>query len=116
MQSDCRLESIAADRVGGVLDGKLVRKRGLEYLKRNRNSQSSHYYFYGHYYAVQAMWHAGGHWWNEWYPWIRDILVKKQTKNGSWSSNYGGEYATAMATIILQMPNDMLLSSPANNR
>lgn len=91
----------------GIYEGKEI-DRGLEYLKRNRNSSSNHYYFYGHYYAVQAMWHAGGDWWNEWYPWIRDILVKKQTKNGSWSSSYGGEFATAMATIILQMPNDML--------
>ena len=91
----------------GIYEGKEI-ERGLEYLKGNRESLSNHYYFYGHYYAVQAMWHAGGRWWNEWYPYIREVLVKKQSKNGSWSSSYGAEYATAMATIILQMPNDML--------
>jgi hypothetical protein len=91
----------------GIYEGEEI-DRGLEYLKRHRNGLGNHYYFYGHYYAVQAMWHAGGKWWNEWYPYIRDVLVKKQSKNGSWSSSYGGEFATAMATIILQMPNDML--------
>ena len=91
----------------GIYEGKEI-DRGLEYLKRNRDSLSNHYYFYGHYYAVQAMWHAGGRWWNEWYPYIREVLLRKQGKNGSWTSSYGAEYATAMATIILQMPNDML--------
>jgi len=91
----------------GIYEGKEI-ERGLDYLVRNKSSTSSHYYFYGHYYAVQAMWHAGGKYWNEWYPWIRDQLVKKQSAKGSWSSNYGTEYGTAMATIILQMPNDML--------
>ena len=93
----------------GIYEGKEI-DRGLEYLKKNRrgNGFGGHYYYYGHYYAVQAMWHAGGKWWNEWYPAIRDTLLKSQSKNGSWSSSYGNEYATAMAAIILQMPNDML--------
>ena len=37
----------------------------------------SHYY-YGHYYAAQAMWIRGGDDWNTWYPAIRDELVRRQ--------------------------------------
>ena len=33
------------------------------------------HYFYGHYYAAQAMWTAGGDYWAEWYPPIRDELL-----------------------------------------
>ena len=55
------------------------------------------------------MWHAGGEWWNDWYPSIRDKLLASQSGSGGWTdSSYGAEYATAMACIILQMPNDML--------
>ena len=38
------------------------------------------HYFYGHYYAVQAMWTAGGDYWAEWYPAIRDELIRRQQR------------------------------------
>ena len=92
----------------GIYDGPQIEK-GLSYLKKRKNNAERHYFYYGHYYAVQAMWHAGGDWWNDWYPSIRDKLISSQGANGAWSnSSYGQEYATAMACIILQMPNDML--------
>ncbi len=92
----------------GIYEGKAVDK-GLTYLKKRMNAAERHYYYYGHYYAVQAMWHAGGDWWNDWFPNIRGKLVKSQTASGAWTdSSYGPEFATAMACIILQMPNDML--------
>lgn len=92
----------------GIYDGPQI-ENGLKYLKRRKNSAERHYYYYGHYYAVQAMWHAGGEWWNDWYPSIRDKLLTSQSGNGGWTdSSYGSEFATAMACIILQMPNDML--------
>ena len=66
-------------------------------------------YYYAHYYAVQAMWHAqiqAPHYWNEWYPAIRDELIDdRMTGPGTWQDpRIGGEFATAMACIILQMP------------
>ncbi len=91
----------------GIYDGPQIEK-GLRYLKAQKNRAQGHYFFYGHYYAVQAMWHAGGQWWNDWYPDIRDMLLKRQQANGSWSSPYSEEFGTAMACIILQMPNDRL--------
>lgn len=91
----------------GIYDGPMIEK-GLKFLLRNREAFGSHYYFYGHYYAVQAMWHAGGKWWNDWFPSIRDELVNQQENNGSWNAPYSAEFGTAMACIIMQMPNDRL--------
>jgi prenyltransferase beta subunit len=95
----------------GIYEGPEIDK-GLEYLtgqipRGDDLSRESHY-FYGHYYAVQAMWHAGGENWTRWYPAIRDALLKRQADDGSWLDAIGVEYGTSMATIILQMPNNYL--------
>ena len=88
--------------------------RGLDYLERQafpsgRSSLTQAHYFYGHYYAVQAMYLAGGDWWRRWWPAIRDDLVAQQTPAGGWlDQQQGGAYATAMALIILQMPQRYL--------
>jgi hypothetical protein len=66
------------------------------------------YYFYGHYYAIQAMWHAGGERWSAWYPAIRDELVARQREDGDWMDPVSPQYGTAMACIILQTPNNYL--------
>jgi hypothetical protein len=67
------------------------------------------HYFYGHYYAVQAMWHAGGEHWAKWYPAIRDTLLARQGEDGSWpDSEVCPKFGTAMAAIILQMPNNFV--------
>jgi hypothetical protein len=96
----------------GVYEGPEIDK-GLDYLMNQipRGDDFSHesHYYYGHYYAVQAMWHAGGDNWTRWYPAIRDALLKRQIDDGSWpDSAYGSEYASSMACIILQMPNNYL--------
>jgi hypothetical protein len=96
----------------GVYEGPEIDK-GLEYLMAQipRGDDFSHesHYYYGHYYAVQAMWHAGGDYWTRWYPAVRDAILKRQIEDGSWpDSAYGSEYATSMACIILQMPNNYL--------
>jgi Prenyltransferase and squalene oxidase repeat len=87
-------------------------KRGIEYLKQfmpeiKFGQRYSHYY-YGHYYAAQAMWIRGGDDWNTWYPAIRDELVRRQLPTGYWQDSICHEYGTAMALIILQMPNNYL--------
>ena len=86
--------------------------KGLDYLTQFRPEQGvtrrEQYYEYGHYYAVQAMWQAGGERWARWYPAIRDELIARQGPDGSWISAYGSEYATAMCLIILQMPENQL--------
>ena len=95
----------------GIYEGEQVTK-GLEYLMKFKPSgaqQAGGHYFYSNYYAIQAVWHAGGKHWDEWYPLIRDQLVKNQTAGGSWRSSEAGEqFGAAMACIILQMPLNYL--------
>ncbi|NQU21199.1 MAG: terpene cyclase/mutase family protein [Candidatus Nealsonbacteria bacterium] len=95
----------------GVYKGKEI-DEGLAYLmrflpKKGEVRQVTNYH-YGHYYAVQAMWQAGGKFWRQWYPGIRDELIDKQRDDGSWMSAYSAEYATAMSLIILQLPENHL--------
>ncbi len=82
----------------------------MGYLKNNRNMGQDFHYFYGHYYAVQAMWTAGGSYWSAWFPWIRDELVSRQKaqNNGAWRDQICEHYGTAMACLILQIPNNYL--------
>jgi Squalene-hopene cyclase C-terminal domain/Prenyltransferase and squalene oxidase repeat len=87
--------------------------RGLDYLSRfvprqNEMDEQGHF-FYGQYYAVQAMFLAGGKYWQDWYPAIRDLLIAQQNHaSGDWEGEVDPDYCTAMALIILQMPNRYL--------
>lgn len=95
----------------GVYEGEEIR-RGLEYLARQRPTPElvsmQNNFFYGHYYAVQAMWQAGGDYWRRWYPAIRDALLARVRNDGSWFDQICPEYGTAMACLVLQMPNNYL--------
>ncbi len=93
--------------------------RGLKYLKQYNPGRSAHagnpemmdmegQYFYGNYYSVQAMFLAGGDYWADWYPGIREQLIARQGSGGNWSGEVTDDYCTAMALIILQMPNRYL--------
>lgn len=87
--------------------------RGLRYLMDNalpgRPESGGPHYFYGHYYAVQAMYLAGGENWARWWPAIRDELIARQRPDGTWDDNSAGDaYGTAMALIIMQMPKRYL--------
>ncbi|MEX2091714.1 MAG: prenyltransferase/squalene oxidase repeat-containing protein [Pirellulales bacterium] len=93
----------------GVYEGAEL-DRGLTYLDQfvpvqNAVAADAHF-FYGQYYGVQAMWQAGGERWQRWYPAARDVLVERQQADGSWPDAICSEYGTAMAAIILQMPNN----------
>jgi Prenyltransferase and squalene oxidase repeat len=88
--------------------------RGLDYLTRTalpgpgRQPNQAHY-FYGQYYAVQAMYLAGGDHWDRWWPAVREELIARQSSNGGWFDNHAGQaYATAMSLIVLQMPKRYL--------
>jgi prenyltransferase beta subunit len=94
----------------GVYRGREI-DRGLAYLEQFLPREQAAvgmdgHYFYGHYYAVQAMWQAGGQRWGRWYPAVRDSLIARQQPDGSWVDPVSAEYGTAMATIILQMPDN----------
>lgn len=73
------------------------------------------YFFYFHYYAMQANYQAGGKHWADWHPRVRELLLAKQNPDGSWDcpantaeANAGvvgpnKVYWTAMATLVLEV-------------
>src|SRR5262249_47711244 len=72
---------VVALHCAGVYKGPEI-EAGLKYLMGFKPDGSGSvradtqlHYFYAHYYAAQAMWTAGGSYWNEWYPAIRDELL-----------------------------------------
>lgn len=104
--------AVACLYTSGVHEGPLL-DNGRRYLQQFfpgvaivRDQEN---YFYGHYYAIQAAWHAGGRMWEQWYSGIRAELRSSQLTDGYWSDPwFGNEYSTAMALIILQVPNHTL--------
>ncbi len=115
-----RNDSIACTG-GGAYAAQLAGARGTEmvlsalrFLKERSpkiiEGNFGHYY-YGHYYAIQAMVQAGDDHYAEWYPLIRDALIKKQGTDGAWggkvnkSGKRGASYETPMAIIILATPH-----------
>jgi len=101
---------VASLQYAGVYEDAAVTS-GLEYLRkasRTMGAQGGGHYHYGHYYAAQAMFLAGGHYWAEWYPRMRDELIERQQESGSWTSNHGETYGTSMSLLVLQIPNRLL--------
>jgi hypothetical protein len=106
---------VSALYCAGIYKGPEI-DNGLKYLFRwyRENQRLPHHdmhYFYGHYYAAQVMWTAGGSYWSEWYPAIREDLVTRTHRlrsDGSWNDQLCSHYGTAMACLILQIPNNYL--------
>lgn len=81
------------------------------------------FFYYGNYYAAQAMYNVGAYdpaAWESWYSRVRgDLLSRSMRQQGKgpsgeaesrWDSNIGtnGAFATAVAILILSMPFDYL--------
>ncbi|MEE3055215.1 MAG: prenyltransferase/squalene oxidase repeat-containing protein [Planctomycetota bacterium] len=85
---------------------------GLRYILRERpmrgEARYTFDYYYFQYYAVQAAFQKGGAYWERWYDSIRQDLLLLQESDGRWTDLVGANYATAMASIILQYPNQYL--------
>ena len=88
---------------------------GLTYLQRNMGQFNyenglrggAHYFFwYGHYYGVQAMYMAGEPYWTPYFKELRNDLLAMQSSRGSFPNRVGpGEnFSTAMAVLILEIP------------
>ena len=90
----------------------------LDYLSnvpvRWGNAGGVSWYYYFHYYAMQANYQAGGQYWDDWHPRVRRMLLQEQRNDGSWHVPPGtseGEgtvgvnrvYYTSMATLILEV-------------
>jgi len=94
-------------------------RRGLDYLRRNLEDfnrqygrpSSGHYFFwYGHYYGVQAMYTAGTssqvNYWEPYFERIRSELLAMQNPDGSFPNGTGPgpAFGTAMGVLILEIP------------
>lgn len=105
--------------LGKTPDGRVA--KGLDYLTKSAPFQDALYnsrqawgswYFYGSLYATIAMYQAGGRRWAEWFPKMRDELVKRQEKSGglagAWTGgegqSYGPEFSSACALLMLEVP------------
>jgi len=100
---------VAALQYAGIYGGDEI-ERGLDYVMRFKppREHSVGHFYYGQYYAVQAMYFAGSDYWQQWWPAVRDELLDRRESDGSWRGQAGSEYGTAMALIVLQMPNRLL--------
>jgi len=86
--------------------------RGLEYLHSLGDDpfepdSGYPWFYYGHYYAVLAMYQAGEKHYQKWYPQIMKTLIRLQDADGSWAGGIrAGQqgYCTPMAIIILGVP------------
>ncbi len=88
---------------------------GVDYLWKqfhefNRSwgaRKGGHYFFwYGHYYGVQAMYTAGGHRWENYYELLRAEILGMQQEDGSFPNRVGpgSAFGTACAVLILEIP------------
>ncbi|MDZ4657805.1 MAG: prenyltransferase/squalene oxidase repeat-containing protein [Bythopirellula sp.] len=72
-------------------------------------------YHYGVFYCTQAMYQLGGHYWEEFFPPVVEVLLKNQNTDGSWDPEshgsdfkYGNVYTTALMVLSLGAPNQFL--------
>jgi hypothetical protein len=88
---------------------------GIRYLRANlqrfnlqegRQHEGHYFYWYGHYYGVQAMYTAGADNWESYFTIVRDELLRMQRPDGTWPNKTGPgpAFGTAMAVLILEIP------------
>lgn len=82
----------------------------LDDFNRSWGPEGHYFFYYGHYYAVQAYYVTGGERWNLYFRRMKQELLAMQRANGSWPCETGpGEaFGTAVATLILQIPYQYL--------
>jgi hypothetical protein len=80
-----------------------------EYDDHARAYPDHYFWFYGNYYACQALYIAGGARWDSYYPRVRDHLLRRQEADGSWDvRGVGRNFGTAVGCVILQVPCRLL--------
>jgi hypothetical protein len=89
----------------------------LDYISKlpvKWDNSGAQYFYYFHYYAIQAQFQAGGKHWNDWHPKVRELLLSKQNPDGSWDVPPGTAenegvvgpnkvYWTAMSSLVLEI-------------
>ena len=76
-------------------------------LSHPAKSYGSSYFYYALYYCSQAMFQLGGRHWQQFAPYMYEMMLKFQRKDGSWPQGGGGEgtagpcYSTAMGVLAM---------------
>lgn len=98
----------------GIYDSDLY-GRALQYLEEGYDEISTfypdhYYYWYGNYYAAQAMHMEGGRRWERYWKRLRDDLLERQFEDGSWHNSVGpgNAFSTAVACLLLRIPTQYL--------
>jgi hypothetical protein len=95
----------------GAWDDPAVNK-ALEYMRANRAlyMPGQQWFYYANYYAMQAHFQAGGDYWANWHPTVRDTLLGNQHEDGSWpgyaEQTHNGDarcYSTALGAMCLEV-------------
>ena len=94
----------------GEYDSPIIRD-ALDYMDRElvrfSNDNIGHYFFfYGHYYAVQAYYVTGDPKWTNYFKKTKSLLLETQERDGRWRCHTGpgDAFGTAVASLILQIP------------
>ena len=102
---------VVALQSAGEYDSKEVRD-GIAYLRQFnhgfRPGRRNNHYFYGQYYAAQAMWLQGGKRGRNGIRRFATSCFAASRRRVTGRTGVCNEYGTAMALIILQIPNDYL--------
>lgn len=84
----------------------------IDYLQThaaaNNTLERNPFFYYAHYYSVQAYGQQGGEAWRNWYKGLKRSLLALRNPKGGWFDFNSIEYGTAMACMILNMPRTML--------
>lgn len=101
---------VLALQLSGAFDDPAV-KQGLDYLLKTTYGPRIQHFYYFNYYAMQAMYQAGGEYWNQWHGKARRWMLENQNEDGSfpgfaeqqYNAIDGATYSTAMALIALEV-------------
>ncbi|MEE8468290.1 MAG: prenyltransferase/squalene oxidase repeat-containing protein [Planctomycetota bacterium] len=96
----------------GIYSNDLIRKgvdflnHELNHFNRRRGERGHYFFWYGHYYGVQAMYTQGGQDWENYFTTLRAFLLRQQRSDGSWQNldGPGDAFATAVGVLILEIP------------
>lgn len=94
----------------GEYDTPVIRD-ALDYMDRqvgsfSRQWRGHYFFFYGHYYAVQAYYITGDPKWQRYFRTVKAMLLDSQQRDGRWQCRVGpgDAFGTAVGTLILQIP------------
>ncbi len=105
--------ALATMQALGIYEGRLV-ERALAFARQNvpltsPNPAGGGHFYYSHLYLSQVLHFRGGEQWDSYFDTLSGWLVDAQQPDGSWNGDYIGKvYGTAVALLILQLPQEAL--------